>query len=89
VPHATAPIDNSAQPTISRAKEWLRDMKPPGELLIAFHQRVGFLNSSELFFRPEQYRTTGKVVNHLLSAEASAGMGTAAVGARRLTNRYR
>ena len=26
----SAPIDNSAQPTISRAKEWLRDMKPPG-----------------------------------------------------------
>jgi hypothetical protein len=61
VPHATAPVDNSAQATISRDKEWLRDIKPPQESLISFLNKI----QATLFFWPEQYRRTWKVVNHL------------------------
>jgi hypothetical protein len=65
--HATTPVDNNVQATVSRGKEWLRDMKPPQESLIAFHQPSGFLNKIQatLFFWPEQYRRTWKLVNRL------------------------
>jgi hypothetical protein len=58
VPHAAAPIDNSVQARISRSEEF-RDMKPPQQSLIAFHQPSGFLNKIQTTFLSGPSNTAG------------------------------
>jgi hypothetical protein len=56
-------MDNSAHAMISRGKEWLRDIRPPQESLIVFHQQSGILNSirnlSTLFYGPSNIAGPG------------------------------
>jgi hypothetical protein len=69
VPHATTPVDNSVQATISRGKEWLRDIKPPQESLIAFLNKI----QATFFSGPSNIAGTGMLSIIFLFAEASAG----------------
>jgi hypothetical protein len=67
VPHATTLVDNSDQATISRGKEWLRDIKPPQESLIAFLNEI----QATFFSGPSNIAGPGKLSIIFLFAEAS------------------